>query len=113
MKPVVVSISAAEDSDPVVVNNYSNPVNIGLAVTFGAGAAGTAKVQYSLDDPFASYSTGYTADATWFTASGLSSVTSATYGAITTPIRAVKLTATSVASGTIYLTVVQAGIVGP
>lgn len=107
MRPVVVTVSASSGiSDPVVLDYYLAPMNVGMAVT--ATGTHSSKVQVSYDDPFAEYATDYNTDATWFDHATLTSITGNAQGGQTTPIRAVRL---NKASGTpaVKLTVIQDG----
>lgn len=113
MRSVVVNGPAGTGvSAPVVLDQYLNPQEAGLAVEFSAGASATAKVQYSLDDPFASYATDYNTNAVWYdhaTITGKTANFTANLGVVA---RAVRLNNTVWASGTVSLTVVQTGAAG-
>lgn len=110
MRPVVVKApSGTGTSTPVIIDQYIAPEHTGLAITVGTGSA-TSKVQFSLDDPFATYATDYNTNGTWFDHPILSGVTANAVGSLSIPCRAVRLNNTVWASGVLTLTVVQAGI---
>lgn len=107
MRPVVVTVAAASgNSNPVVVDYFFDPMNVGIAVT--ATGTHSSKVQVSYDDPWAVYATDYNTNATWFDHATLTSITGNAQGAQTTPVRAFRLVK---ASGTpaVTMTVIQAG----
>lgn len=109
---IVLGPAAIGVSTPVVLDQYLNPQEAGLAVQFPAGAAATCKVQYSLDDPFATYATDYNTNAVWYDHATITAKTanfSANLGVIA---RAVRLNNTAWTSGQPTLTVVQTGAAG-
>lgn len=63
MRPQVLTVTTSGNSAPIPLDRYVN--GYAVAVTMPtAGAVYT--LQYSLDDPFASYSNSYNVSATWF-----------------------------------------------
>lgn len=112
MRPVVLSApSGTGTSSPAILDIYLTPFQITLAVEFGTASA-TTSVQYSVDDPFAAYATSYNADAVWFDHPTLVNLTANAVDMITTPVRAVRLNNSAWSSGTVTLTVIQAGVMG-
>jgi hypothetical protein len=110
MRPVVVTVSALNGvSSPVVLDQYQSPFNIGLG--FDVTLTGTYKVQYSFDDPFATYATDYNTNATWFDHPTMIGMTADTAGNIAFACRAVRLANTAYTDGSGKLTVLQSGIV--
>ena len=116
MRPVYVTNDAAEISSPVVLDIYVNPEHV--SVTVKVTNTNTSKVQYSFDDPWATYATDYNTDATWIDCgSPLASITSGTASSFlvnsstgTGPVRAVRLNTTAYTSGSAKMTVIQSGI---
>ena len=94
-------------SDPVLVDYIANDFNVGLSINVVSGT-NSSKVQYSLDDPHATYATDYNTNATWHDLGSAVSVDAAV--SLTVPCRAVRLNMTAWTSGSANLTVVQAHI---
>lgn len=116
MRSVKVTGPAATGvSTPVILDQHLTPQEVGVAVLFSAGASATAKVQWSLDDPFATYATDYNTNAIWFDDKNLVALVANTAGTLVNaagnhqPVRAVRLNNTVYSSGTTTLTVVQCG----
>lgn len=103
--------SATGPSNPAILDIYLTPFQITLGVEFGTASA-TSQVEYSIDDPFAAYATNYNTDAVWFVHPTLVGLTASAVDTITTPVRAVRINNTGWASGTVKLTVIQAGVTG-
>ncbi len=115
MRSVKVSAPGATGpSIPVILDQHLTPQSVGVAIEFGTASA-TAKLQWSLDDPYAAYATDYNTDAVWFDDKNLISLTSNTAGipvcasGFPIPVRSVRVNNTSWVSGIVTLTVVQAG----
>jgi len=108
MRPyTTASLGSISISDPVQVDYIQSDFNIGLSINVVSGT-NTSKIQYSLDDPHATYATDYNTNATWYDFG--SGVTADTASALTTPCRAVRLNMTAWTSGTANLTIVQSHI---
>lgn len=104
MTPISVTRTNTGTSAVIVVDNFLNPFNIGIAAVEVSGSA-TADVQYSFDDPM---DAGYDpATATWFGASGLTGLSSSTSAAFTVPCKALSIKVTG--TGVWKLIIVQAG----
>jgi FlaG/FlaF family flagellin (archaellin) len=116
MRPVYITNDAVEISSPVVLDIYVNPQHVSVTVT--VSGTNTSKVQYSFDDPFATYTTDYNADGTWIdSAAPLASITTGTVSSFlvnsstgTGPVRAVRLNTGTFTSGSAKMTVIQSGI---
>lgn len=102
-------------SSPIIVDQHLTPQEIGVAVQISSGASLTTKVQWSLDDPYATYATDYNTNGIWYDDKNLTSLTGNTAGTLINaagnhqPVRAVRLNNTGWVSGTVSLTVVQCG----
>ena len=108
MRPfTTAALGSVTISDPVIVDYIQSDFNLGLSINVVTGT-NSSKVQYSLDDPHATYATDYNTDATWHDVS--TAVTADTAYSLTTPCRAVRLNMTAWTSGSATLTVVQAHI---
>lgn len=105
MTPQVISLSAAGSTAWIPVDYKQNPFNISLAVVLSNTPSLTCKVEYTLDDVF---NTSITP--TPFNVIGFSSITTNTRGALSTSVRAIRLTVTSWTSGTATLTALQGAI---
>lgn len=106
-RPVRVSVGAVAVSAPIPLNNYSSPFNVGVGCDLSAGGSATYTVQYTYDDVFSP--TFVPASASWFDLTGITAQTADKDGAITAPCTAVRLNVTVWASGTVTMTVIQAG----
>lgn len=116
MRPVYLTNGSQKISDPVVLDIYVNPEHVSVTVT--VSGTNTSKVQYSFDDPWATYATDYNTNGIWIDAgSPLASITTGTASSFlvnsstgTGPVRAVRLNTTSYTSGSAKMTVIQSGI---
>lgn len=100
MKPQVVSVTGVGNSAPVTINTNISPVAVGL----GAHATGTVtySVQYCFDDPGAGF-------VNWFTSTTLTGKTASAFDSCLFPVTGVRVAITA-GTGTVALTVAQAGI---
>jgi hypothetical protein len=109
MRPVRVTLTAAGVSAPIILDTYRAPFSVGIGVT----KTGTVSysVQYTYDDVFSSSFDPTTAG--WFTMSGFPGGTAASAdGTISSPVTAVRLNAATITSGSLVMTVIQAGMPG-
>lgn len=107
MTPISTSVSSAARSTVIAVDNFANPFNVGLNAVLSAGGSATFSIQYSFDDPM---DAGYNpATATWQTLTTFSGVTATTNGVTVIPCKALSINCTTYGSGTITLTIMQAG----
>lgn len=104
----VVGAAGVVNSSPIVVDQYISPADFGLAFDY-SGATTTFDVQYSMDDPFATYATDYNTNALWFDVTGMVALVADTAGELKRAVRAFRLQANAGAGGTGILTVVQSG----
>jgi hypothetical protein len=106
MQYKTISLTDAGRSSIIAVDDFQAPFNLGIAAVIAAGTP-TFSIQYSLDDPNAD---GYSpASATWFAVTGLSGVSATTSVGFTIPCRALSIYMAPAQTGTVSLTVVQAG----
>ena len=92
-------------SSPSAVDDFQTPCNVGIGAAITSGTP-TFNIEYSFDDPM---SAGYTvAGATWYVATGFSSLTASTGGVLTVPCKAICINITS-GTGAVTATLVQAG----
>jgi len=110
MRPVSFTQKAIGISSLVPIDYFVNPFNVGVAVKTSGGTF-TCTVQYTLDDPFTATDAAGT-NLTWFTFTGLSAVTAATYASMTTPIRALRTNVAAISGGVLTTTIVQSGPLG-
>ena len=108
MRAVAVKSPAGTgNSIPVILDQCINQ-NVGIAITFN-GAVCTCSLQWSLDNPFATYATDYNTNANWFTDPTLQNLTINEANKLDMPVRAVRLSNSAWTSGQPTLTVVQTG----
>lgn len=113
----VVTPASTGPSAPIILDTHLTPQDIGLSIVLSAGASLTTKVQWSLDDPYATYATSYTVNAQWFDDKNLVTLVASAAGVpicaagFPIPVRAVRLNNTIFASGTATLTAVQVGAI--
>jgi len=109
MRPVRITLTAAGVSAPVILDTYRNPFSVAIGVT----KTGTVdySVQYTYDDVFSSSFVPSTAS--WFTMSAFPLTTATSKdGSLSSPVTAVRLNAVTITSGSLVMTVIQAGMPG-
>ena len=107
-RPVRVTVSGGTGvSAPIPLNNMSTPFSVGVGCDISAGGSLTYTVEHTFDDVFAKTFTP--AAATWFPNSGLTAQTIDKDGNYTAPITAVRLNVGVWASGSVTMTIIQAG----
>lgn len=102
MRPVVVQVAGAGNSDPIPLDIYLTPFHVSLFISIASGAI-NATVQYTGDNVFDS-----TVTPVWHDHVDLQNEIAATDGTIISPVRAVRLV--NADTGTARLTVIQAGV---
>lgn len=107
MRPVRVTVGALAASNPIPLDNYRDPFNVGLGVALSAGATLTYSVQHTFDDVFAANFSPATA--TWYNHVSLAALVANGDGNYAFPIMATRLNVTAYTGGTATLTVIQAG----
>lgn len=111
MRPVRVSVSAAANSQPIPLDQYISPFNVGWSVDLSLGASLTYRIQHTFEDVFAP---GWSpATAVWYDNSAFAGPTnkSVSYdGNYAFPVSAIRLVVATYTSGTATLNVLQAGI---
>lgn len=113
MRPVRVTLTAAGASAPIILDTYRAPFSVGIGVT-KTGTVDYA-VEFTYDDVFSG--TFNPATASWFVVNGLGTgpatgVAVSANGVISSPVTAVRLNATTITSGSLVMTVIQAGMPG-
>lgn len=106
-RPVRVTVSSAASSAVIPLSLNADPFNVGIGCDVSAGASLTYTVQHTFDDvqsPTFSPST-----ATWFSNSTIVAQTTDKDGNYAYPVTAVRLTVTAWTSGSVTMTVIQAG----
>lgn len=115
MRPQVQTItgngSGTQNTSPLVMDIHRNPFNVSIVVDTD-GSTTTATVQYSLDNPFASYATDYGTNATWLNHADITASTDDADANFAFPVRAIRLQVGATGTDTWVMTVIQAGIVG-
>jgi len=117
MRPVRVSLTGAlGKTAPVILDTYRAPFSVGINVALSGSGSPTCTytVEYTYDDVFASTYDPDATSAQWITASAFSPSKSASAeGTQTSPVMAVRLNASALsATGTLTMTVIQAGMPG-
>lgn len=107
MRPVVATTSGASVSNPVPLDHYQSPFNVGFGVVVTGSVVYT--VQHTFDDVFAP---GFVAaSATWFNHPTANALTANADGNYAFPVRAVRVNQAS-GAGSTSTTFVQAGMPG-
>lgn len=109
-RPVRVTVGSATTSNVIPLDNYRTPFNVGIGCALSAGASLTYKVQYTYDD--VQDPAFNAATATWFDHATLAAKTTSSDGNIVVPVTALRLNVTLWTSGTVTMTVIQAGMSG-
>jgi len=119
MRPVIAiaSTSVAGLSEAVILDQYLTPFNVTLSVELFGNTGGGANytVQYSPDDPYATYATSYNVNANWYSHSTLVNLAADATDVFYTPVRACRILTNTPGTGgtqTPQLTVIQAGVMG-
>lgn len=110
MRPIRHTLSAAGATPPVVLDHYRDPFNVGLGVVLAPGSGLTYTVEHTFDDVFAK--TFNPATATWFPNATLANKTASSDGNYVVPVTAIRLNVTAFTSGSVTITVIQAGQAG-
>jgi hypothetical protein len=106
-RPVRVTVGSVTTSNVIPLDTYRTPFNIGIGCALSAGASLTYTVNYTYDDVQAA---GFNpATATWFDHATLAAKTTSSDGNIAVPVTALRL---NVTSGSVVMTVIQAGMSG-
>lgn len=106
-RPIYITVGSATNSNVVPLDTCRTPFNIGLGCVLSAGAGLTYTVQYTYDDVQAS--TYNPATGNWFNHATLASKTTSSDGNISMPVSAIRLNVSSYTSGSVTMTVLQAG----
>ena len=106
-RPVRVTVGSATASSVIPLNTYADPFNVGIGCDVSAGGTLTYTVQHTFDNVQAS--TFNPATATWFSNSTLVAQTADKDGNYAYPVTAVRLLVTAHTSGSVTMTVIQAG----
>ena len=101
MRAVVVTAGSYNStlSNAVVTNQYVTPFNVLLAVELFGGTGGSYTVQYSPDDPFATYATDYNTNANWYNHPTLVNLSADGIDQFSIPVRGVRLQTNTAATG--------------
>lgn len=106
-RPVRVTVSSQTVSSVIPLNTYGDPFNVGIGCDVSAGGSLTYTVQHTFDDVFAA---GFVpANATWYSNSTLTNITTDKDGNYAYPCTGIRLNVTVWASGSVTMTVIQAG----
>lgn len=109
MQPIRVTLSSATVSNPIPLDRYISPFNVGLGVAISVGGSLTYSVQHTFDDVFSP--TFNPATAAWFTNATLVAKTASADGNYAFPVTAIRLNVTTYISGSVMLSIVQAGLI--
>ena len=105
MRPITVAKTGAGSTNPVPMNLFSTPFNVGIGVVVSGTVNYT--VQHTFDNIWAE---GYNpSSGTWFNHASLATQASNQDGNYAFPVTAIRLTVNS-GAGTATMTVVQAGV---
>ena len=106
MREVTQTLTATGVTNPVPMNQYTSPFNVGLGVIVSGTVSYT--VQHTFDDPFAANFDPATA--TWFNHTDLTSQATSQDGNYAFPVSAIRLNATITGVGSATIKLMQAGI---
>lgn len=108
MRPIKVTVSSVAASNALPMDQYISPFNLGMGATLTAGADLTYTVQHTFDDVFAANYNPATGN--WFSHATMVNKTTSFDGNYAYPVTAIRLNVTVHVSGSVTLTVIQAGI---
>ena len=106
-RPVRVTVGSVASSNVIPLNTYGDPFNVGIGCDVSAGGSLTYTVQHTFDN--VQSETFNPATATWYSNSTLVAQTTDKDGNYAFPVTGVRLTVTAWTSGTVTMTVIQAG----
>jgi len=106
-RPIRVTVSSATSSRVIPLNTYISPFNVGIGCDVSAGGVLTYTVEHTFDN--VQSPTFSAATATWFSNSTIVSQTADKDGNYSYPVTAVRLTVTAWTSGSVTMTVIEAG----
>ena len=106
-RPVRVTVSSVASSAVIPLSLNADPFNVGIGCDVSAGGVLTYTVQHTFDDVFSS--TFSPSTATWYSNSTLVAQTTDKDGNYAYPVTAVRITVTAYTSGSVTMTVIQAG----
>ena len=106
-RPVRVTVNSVASSQVIPLNTYGDPFNVGIGCDVSAGGSLTYTVQHTFDD--VQSPTFNPSTATWYSNSTLVAQTTDKDGNYAYPVTAVRLTVTAYTSGSVTMTVIQAG----
>ena len=106
-RPVRVTVSSATSSAVIPLNTYGDPFNVGIGCDVSAGGSLTYTVQHTFDDVWSS--TFSPSTATWYSNSTLVAQTTDKDGNDAFPVTGIRITVTAYTSGSVTMTVIQAG----
>lgn len=107
-RPVRVTVSSATSSAVIPLNTYGDPFNVGIGCDVSAGGSLTYTVQHTFDDVWSP--TFNPATATWYSNATLVAQTTDKDGNYAYPVTGVRLTVSPYTSGSVTMTVIQAGL---
>lgn len=107
MRNLTATQGAAGTSKILRVNSEQPNFKLGLFGEISSGANLTYTVQYTYDEPEATYPTDYATDADWRSVDDMTAVTADSVGNIFYPVNAIRLNVTSYTGGSVLLTVTQ------
>jgi hypothetical protein len=106
-RPVRTTVSGVSVSNPIPLNNYATPFNVGFGVKLSAGASLTYTVEHTFDNVFDP--TFNASTAIWYSNATVAAQTTNKDGNYSFPVTAIRLNVTAWISGTATLTSIQAG----
>jgi hypothetical protein len=107
MRGVTLTVVGAGVSNPIALDNYISPFNVGFGVVVSSAATVTYTVQHTFDDVFAPDFSA--TDATWFSHEDLIAQTDNQDGNYAFPVSAIRLNVAT-SDGSVSITAIQAGI---
>lgn len=109
MRPIRVTVGSQTSSAPIPLDTYI-PFNVGIGCAVSAGANLTYTVEHTFDDVYAPNFDPATA--VWYPTTGLSARTATTDGNYAFPVTACRLRVSAWTTGSVTMTVIQAGFPG-
>jgi hypothetical protein len=108
MRPIRVTVGSQTASSVIPLDQYISPFNLGLGASLSVGADLTYTVQHTFDDVWSASFSPSTAN--WFSHATMVNKTTSFDGNYAYPVTAIRLNVTAYTSGSVTLTVVQAGM---
>jgi hypothetical protein len=103
MRPIRQTLTAAGAGYPIALDTWQTPFNVYESVEIPSGTTATVTAQHTPDD----LNDPTITTPTWFPDATITAVSVSTEGALTAPMRFVRLNVGSISGGPVYFNIIQ------